>query len=204
MKHPSLEAWPRPTSKTSGATKVRNEGFIPGILLGHKEPALTLKVKSGDMTRVLKQGGSSAIVDLSIDGRQEFAMVREFTRDPVSRRIIHVDFQRVSMTEVIESPVQIVVTGEPTTEFSDYIVTMEVTTVRVRALMDSIPARIEVDAATMDPAVPLQASDLQLPEGVEMAEDPEFIIAVLTPPSVNVEADEAGSDVAETVAPAAE
>ena len=95
MKHPSLEAWPRPTSKTSGATKVRNEGFIPGILLGHKEPALTLKVKSGDMTRVLKQGGSSAIVDLSIDGRQEFAMVREFTRDPVSRRIIHVDFQRV-------------------------------------------------------------------------------------------------------------
>jgi large subunit ribosomal protein L25 len=202
MTHPSLEAWARPTSKTSGATKVRNEGYIPGILLGHKEPAVTLKVKSGDMTRVLKAGGSSAIVDLSIDGRKEFAMVREFTRDPVSRRIIHVDFQRVSMNEIIESPVQVVVAGEPASEYSDYIVTMEVTSVRVKAVPDAIPHRIEVDAASLQPTQPLTAADLPLPEGVQMAEDPAFIIAVLAPPSVTVAADEAAP--AEEPAAAAE
>jgi large subunit ribosomal protein L25 len=194
MKHPSLEAWPRPTSKTSGATKVRNEGYVPGILLGHKQPAVTLKVKAGDLTRVLKEGGSSAIVDLSLDGAKEFAMVREFNRDPVSRRIIHIDLQRVSMDEVIESPVAVVVTGEPATEYSDYIVTMEVTTVRVKAKPDAIPHRIEVDAAALQPAQPLTAADLPLPEGVVIAEDPEFIIAVLAAPSVTVASDEAAPE----------
>lgn len=194
MKHPSLEAWPRPTSKTSGATKVRNEGYVPGILLGHKQPAVTLKVKTGDLTRVLKEGGSSAVVDLSIDGKQEFALVREFTRDPVSRRIIHVDLQRISMDEVIEAPVAVAVVGEPATEYSDYIVTMEVTTVRVKAKPDAIPVRIEVDASALEPALPLTASDLPLPEGVEIAEEPEFIIAVLVAPSVTVESDEAAPD----------
>lgn len=194
MKHPSLEAWPRPTSKTSGATRVRNEGYVPGILLGHKQPAVTLKVKSGDLTRVLKEGGSSAIVDLSIDGKSEFAIVREFTRDPVSRHIIHLDLQRVSMDEVIESPVAVVVTGEPPTEFSDYIVTMEVTSVRVKAKPDAIPVRIEVDAAELQPAQPLTAGDLPLPEGVEIAEEPDFIIAVLAAPSVTVASDEAAPD----------
>lgn len=194
MKHPSLEAWPRPTSKTRGATKVRNEGFVPGILLGHKQPAVTLKVKSGDLTRVLKEGGSSAIVDLSIEGAKEFAIVREFTRDPVSRRIIHIDLHRVSMDEVIETHVPVVVTGEPPTEFSDYIVTMEVTSVRVKAKPNAIPPRIEVDAANLQPAVPLTAAQLPLPEGVQMAEDPEFIIAVLSAPSVTAAADEAAPE----------
>jgi len=194
MKHPSLEAWHRPTSKTSGATRVRNEGFVPAILLGHKQPAVTLKIKSGDLTRVLKQGGSSAIVDLTIEGQQEFAMVREFTRHPVSRRILHVDFQRVSMNEIIEAPVAVTITGEPATEFSDYIVTMEVTSVRIKALPDNIPTHIEVDAAVLQPAAPLTAADLPLPEGVEMAEDPEFIIAVLAPPSVTTTSDEAAPE----------
>jgi len=204
MKHITLEAWPRQTSKTSGAHKVRKEGYIPSILLGHHEPAVTLKVKSGDMTRVLKQGGPNALLDLSVEGQSTFAMIREFIRHPVTRAITHVDFMRVAANEPIEAPVQVVITGEPSIEYSGFVVNQELASVRVKALPDSLPQRFEVDASTLQAGHPLHVGDLQLPEGVEMMEDQSHIVAVLTPPTVHreeVEVEAAEPEAAEAEAP---
>lgn len=209
MKHSVLEALPRTPSGTGGARKVRAEGYIPGILLGHKLPAVTLQVKSSDVFRVLKKSGPNALLDLSLEGEKTFAMIREFTRHPVSRAITHVDFMRVAADEPIEAPVPVVVTGEPAIEYSDYVVTLELNTVRVKSLPDALPQRIEVDAATLEPGSPVYASDLVMPEGVEMTEDPTMLIVLLAAPTLQVEeTEETETEVApaepEAAAPAEE
>ena len=163
---------------------MRADGYIPGILLGHHEPAVTLKVKMSDMFRVLKNAGPNALLDLNMEGSSTFAMIREYTRHPVSRAITHVDFMRVAANEAIEAPVPIVIVGETVIEYADYVVTQELNNVRVKALPDALPKRIEVDASTLQPGHPLHASDLVMPEGVEMTEDPTMVVVNLAAPKM--------------------
>lgn len=205
MKRIQLEAASRETSRTSGARRVRAAGYIPGILLGHRQSAVTLKVKSGDMTRVLRQGGPNALLNLSVDGQDNFAMIREFVRHPVTRNIIHVDFMRVAADEPIEAPVPVVITGEPSLEFAGFIVNQELASVRLKALPDSLPKSIIVEAESLQAGHPLHASDLALPEGVELVEDPTYIVAVLTPPSIHKEEEGEGEgEAAEPTEPSGE
>lgn len=179
MKHNSLEAWPRPTSRTSGASQVRREGFIPAIVLGRHQPAVTLKIKNGDLIRVLKASGPNALIDLSLEGQNTLVMIREFTRHPVSRRILHVDFQRVDASEPVEVAVSVVITGEPTGDYTGYLVTQEVSSLPVRALPGAVPQNVTVDATLLRPTHPLVAREIVLPEGVTLAGDPEQAVAGL-------------------------
>jgi large subunit ribosomal protein L25 len=204
MKHVTLEAWTRVTNGTAGATAVRNEGCIPGILVGHNEPRVPVKIKAGDMTRVLKEGGRNALLDLNIDGSRSFAMVKEFTRNPVSRRIIHVDFQRVSATETVEAAIPIVFVGQLPETLAGYTVEHEINTVHVKGIPDSLPAHIDVDVSTLQPSHPFTAGDIALPAGVVLATDPAQAVAMVVAPKM-VEEEAATAETTETVeAPAAD
>jgi large subunit ribosomal protein L25 len=203
MKHLALEAWTRVSNGTAGATAIRKEGCIPGILIGLHQPRVAMKIKTGDMTRILKEGGRNALVDLSIDGQSSFAMIREFTRNPVSRRIIHVDLQRISATEAIETSVPLVFVGQPGEGFEAYTIEHEINALHVRALPDSLPSSINVDVATIQPNHPLVAGDIVLPDGVALVADPTQTVAVLVPPKVKTAAEELEDAPAPAAAPAA-
>lgn len=204
MKHIALDAMTRAASGTSGAMAVRKEGCIPGILIGLKENPVPLKIKAGDMTRILKEGGSNALLDLSIDGQNTFAMLKKFTRNPVSRRIIHIDFQRVSATETVEAAIPLVFTGQPAQEYEAYVMQHEVGVVHVKAFPDSLPGHISVDVSQMLPSRPLHASDIVMPEGVIFIGDPAATVAVLMPPKTKAEAVADGSEAAVPEAAVAE
>ena len=184
MKHLQLEAWTRITSGTSGAVAVRNEGCIPGILIGLNEKRVPFKIKTGDMTRILKEGGRNALVDLNIDGKNTFAMVKEFTRNPVSRSIIHVDFKRVSATETVDAAIPLVFVGQPADDMAGWTVDHELNTIHVKAFPDALPPYINVDVATLQPHHPFTAGDLVLPEGVTLNADPTQAVAMLVPPKL--------------------
>lgn len=202
MKHLQLEAWTRVTSGTSGAVAVRNEGCIPGILIGLNENRMPFKIKAGDMTRILKEGGRNALVDLNIDGKSTFAMVKEFSRNPVSRRIIHVDFQRVSATETVDAAIPLVFVGHPGEGLVGWTVEHELNTVHVKAFPDALPPRIEVDVATLKPHHPFTAGDIVLPEGVTLNADPAQAVAMLVPPKIQAVEEEVAAAPVAVEAPA--
>lgn len=197
MKNIVIEAQPRVTSGTGGARKVRAAGYIPGILLGHKLPAVTFQVKMSDVLHTLRKHGPNALMELKLEGNDTLAMIREFTRHPVSREIIHVDFMRVAADEPVEAPVPVIVVGEPPIEFSDYVVTHELNNVRVKALPAALPSHIEVDASTLEGGKPLLASELTLPESVELVEEPEMVILSLVAPKLQLEETEEAEPVEE-------
>jgi large subunit ribosomal protein L25 len=181
---------------------VRNEGCIPGILIGLNEPRVPFKIKAGDMTRVLKTGGRNALVDLNIDGESTFAMVKEFSRNPVSRRIIHVDFQRVSATATVDASIPLVFVGQPGEGLVGWTVEHELNTLHVKAFPDALPPRIEVDVATLKPHHPFTAGDVILPEGVTLNADPTQAVAMLVPPKLAAAEEPVAGAPAATEAPA--
>jgi large subunit ribosomal protein L25 len=182
VKHLPLEATTRNEIGSGAAHRLRREGFVPGVLIGHNEPGLALQVRHSDLVRVLRQGGQNAMVDLDFEGQSSLAMVREFTRNPITRHIVHVDFQRVSADEAVEAQVPLVFVGHSVAQDEGGILQHEIDTLHVRARADQVPPHIDVDVSSARPGHPLHVGDIVLPEGVVCLTPADHIVAAVTMP----------------------
>jgi large subunit ribosomal protein L25 len=182
VKHLPLEATTRTETGTGAAHRLRRDGFVPGVLIGHNEPGLALQVRHSDLVRVLRESGQNAMVDLDFGGQSCLAMVREFTRNPITRHIVHVDFQRVSADEAVEAMVPLVFIGHSAAQEEGGILQHEIDTLHVRALADNVPTHIDVDVSSARPGHPLHVSDIALPEGVECLTPADHVVAAVTMP----------------------
>jgi large subunit ribosomal protein L25 len=180
MKHLPLQAWSREAAGTGIAHRLRREGYVPSVLIGHHEKAVCLKVRHPDIVRVLQAGGQNALVDLDIDGQSHLAMVREYTRNPLSRHITHVDFQRVSADEKVETNVPIVFIGHTEAQDEGGIVQHELDHLHIRAKADDVPQHIEVDISGLRPAHPMHVADITMPTGVECLTSADHVLAIVT------------------------
>lgn len=168
------------------ARATRREGHIPGVVYGHGQPALPVTVNAKDLIGALRHvEGGNMIVSLKLDGGDKTALVREVQLDPISHEIIHLDFQEVSLTEKVRVQVSVHLTGVPTGVKDDGgILETIARTVEVECLATAIPSSLDADVSALGVGDSLHASNLVLPEGVELLTDPEQTIATVVPPTV--------------------
>lgn len=154
---------------------------IPAVVYGHGMTPTAVSVNRKDL-RVALSGpaGLNTVLDLHVGNDTYPAIVKEVQRDPVKRTVRHVDFQQISLTEVITVHVPLHVKGTAKAVLSEGgLVEPVVTSIDVRATAANIPNEIVVDvsAMTMDSVVRL--GDLQMPEGVSIVGDPEFVVVTV-------------------------
>src|SRR5215471_17628308 len=99
------------------ARKARAAGQIPAVLYGHGETPQPVAVEFREFEVALRNHkGSNAIVNLNVAGTEVTALVRDVQYDPLSRAIIHLDFQHISLTEQIEVEVPVHFVNTPRSE----------------------------------------------------------------------------------------
>ncbi len=183
MQKVDLAAQPR-TSKGSGAARRhRREGLVPSVLYGHGEAASIL-VESRSLEKILKsKSGRNVILNLKLSGQDETAIIRDLQRHAVSRAMLHVDFQRISLTERIVTAVSVEVTGTSEAIVAGGILMVLMHTVEVESLPLEIPEKLVIDISGIKSIGDvLHASDLKMPEGVTLKTLPEAPIVTVTPP----------------------
>ena len=130
--------------------------------------------------------------------------------DPVSRRIINVEFQAVSADEVVEATTPITIVDFEKSEAAKfhYVILQVLEEVEVKAKPSDLPKEVIVDAsklAGLDGK--LTVADLQLPANVELADKElaaETVVANVYDPAAEAAAREAEDAQAPAEAPAAE
>jgi large subunit ribosomal protein L25 len=186
LERSSIKGVPRETGKSS-AKKLRREGYVPAILYGHGVTPLPLAVVENEMVRLLREGrGSSSIIDLYVDdGDPRTVIVKDLTQDPIQRRIAHVDFQQISLTEEIQASVSVVLVGEDVITKKGLIVQHQTREVEVKCLPTSIPERFAIDVSEMDVGDLVRVGDLGVPSDVKLLTDSdEVVLSVLAPKRV--------------------
>lgn len=168
-----------------GARKARAAGEIPGVLYGHGETPVPVAVGSREFDVALRgHKGGNAIVSLSVAGTDFTALVRDVQYDPITHQIIHLDFQHISLTEMIEVSVPIHLTGIAVGVKDGGGILEPITReLEVRCLPTAIPASIDVDVAALNIGDSIHVRDLQL-GNLEVLTDPDTTIATVVPPSV--------------------
>lgn len=116
------------------------------------------------------------LYDLEVGGEAHTAVVRELQWDAMGDHILHVEFKRVTRGVATESEVPIRVWGQ----VKDGVLTLIHSTVTISSIPSKIPDDIEMDVTGLETGTHIKASDLKLPEGVELALDPETEIAVVS------------------------
>jgi large subunit ribosomal protein L25 len=193
----------RELTGTVGARKSRSSGRIPGVIYGHGQTPLAIAVEAKAVGTLL-HGRRQSIIDVTLDGKKDTAIVREVQLDPVTRRVLSIDFQRVSRTDVITANVPIVTVGTPAGVREQGglmdLVTHEIV---VRGPADKIPEAIRIDVSALTIGQNIAASELQLGEGMRSHPPPDTTIVSISAPRVEEEAAPAAApEGAEAAAPA--
>ncbi len=183
------------TGKKLGA--IRAAGQIPSVVYGNdKEPVLTVSDYNAT-EKVLRAAGYHSPIDLTIDGKAQMAITKNIDIDPVTRRIINVEFQAVSADKAVEATTPIVLVGFEDSEANKfhYALLQVMEEVDVKAKPSELPNELTVDASKLsDLDDKLTIADLQLPKGVELADKElshEQVVANLYDPAAEAAAREA-------------
>ncbi len=178
---------------------------IPAVVYGGENPPLNIALSEREFMEARKKGGVNAILRLKHAKGEETVMVKELQRHPVTDRPVHADFQRISLTQKIDARVPLLVVGVAT-GVKDFggMLAIDLRELRIKALPNKIPQKIEVDVTKLGLHEALHVGDLALPEGVEIVDDAKAVVVHVTIAKVEVVEEVAAVVPAEGAAAAAE
>jgi large subunit ribosomal protein L25 len=179
----------REVGNSRDARRLRGEGQVLGIVYGGDGEAETFQVNARELRNALAHGG--AVIDLQLGGgKASPVVVKEEQRDPVSGRLLHIDFLRVRLDQAIQATTVVELDGgEEAPGVKEGGVLEQVTReINIEALPTNIPDAIHLDVSEMNINDTLTLAALGAPEGVTLLDDPdETVLATLTPPRVEEE-----------------
>lgn len=164
--------------------QMKRDDFIPGVIYGKGYDSVPVFFEGRELNRLFQKEGYRGLFTLQVEGqpRPTMALVRELQKHPVSGKLIHLDFLAVSMDEKIQSSVSLIITGEEELIRNGGVPQMGAREVEVICLARDLPESFTVDISSMAIGEKISLGDIKLPEGVELAGDPEtLVITVLAP-----------------------
>lgn len=187
-----LAASSRTSFGKGAARKIRAAGEIPAVMYGHGTDPQHVTLPGHETMLLLRQ--ANALVELTIDdaAKPQLVLVKDVQRDPVRRIIEHVDFVIIRKGERVEVEVAVHLTGEPAPGLQAL---QDATSLFVSADATAIPEFIEVSIEGAEDGAVLLATDIELPDGVELVDpEAEVVIVTVAEPRVTEEADDEAAE----------
>ncbi len=185
-----LQARPREERGKNAARRLRASGMLPAVLYGDGDGVSTaLAVPDRVVDYTLQHFGDNALYDIDLGAGGSTARIVDVQRDPVSGRLLHVDFAPVDMQQRIEVTVPLHVVGEAPGTEEGGVLQQVAYEVQIETLPGDIPQELTLDVSSLGMNENLTLADLRLPEGITLVSDPEEVAAIVTAPTEITEED---------------
>ncbi len=175
--------------KKSPVSKMRAEGLIPAVVYGPKFANTSVSLNYQDFVRFYNKHGETTLIGLDIDGKVAKAMIHDMDLDPVSNKVMHVDFYVPEAGKKVHANVPLEFTGDSAAVRAGANLVKVLHEIEVEALPENLPHSIEVDISIMENVdISVHVKDLKLPAGVTTTLDPEEVVASVVEVKEEVEA----------------
>ena len=195
----TLESTTRTEFGKGAARRIRANNQIPAVIYGHGAEPQHVVLPGHATMMALKNPNALLIID--IDGETQMAVAKDVQRHAIKPIIVHVDLLTVKKGEKIVVDVAIHLEGESA---PGTIHVVEQNSIEVLAEATNLPEFVTVSIEGMVDGDKVLAGELQLPEGSELAGDPDHLILSVTVPRTADEETSADDEGAEGAATAAE
>jgi large subunit ribosomal protein L25 len=172
-----ISAEPRTEFGKGGARRTRRAGMVPAVLYGHGEKPKHIALPAREFAAALRHGGTMQVFDIAVsDGTKALALAKAIQRDPIKDTFDHVDLLIVRRGEMVTIEVPVVLVGEAA---RNTLVMLEHDKLAVLADATRLPENLQASVDGLEAGSQVTAADITLPEGVELAADPELVVAVV-------------------------
>lgn len=177
MSEVRIKAETRTEFGKGGARRTRRAGNVPAVLYGHGTDPQHIALPAREFAAAIRHGGINQLFTIeSADGTETLALPKAIQRDPVRDSFDHIDLLIVRRGEKVTVDVPVHITG---TAAPETIVTVEQQTLSVMADATQLPDRFEVSIQGLQAGSHITAGQVALPEGTELAADPESLVVVI-------------------------
>ena len=179
MSEVKISAEPRTEFGKGGARRTRRAGLVPAVLYGHGEAPVHIALPAREFAAAIRHGGLNQVFTIDVAGGTgaTLALPKAIQRDPIKETYEHVDLIIVKRGEKVQVDVPVTMVGEAA---RNTLIVSESNTLAVTAEAMHLPSSLEVSIEGLEAGSQITAGDVTLPEGTELAVDPDFVLAMVT------------------------
>jgi len=189
MKEVPIAATRRSAVGKGSARRERQAGNIPAVVYGPEIQPTPVSVREKDLRAALKtSGGISALFKLQVDDSENMVILRDIQRDPVTSRIVHIDFHAVSMTKPISISIPVRFVGTPRGVKTDGgIMQVTMRDLDVSCLPADIPEQLEINVEDLGIGDSIHVRDISVPKAEILSPERRTIVVIAAPTVIKAE-----------------
>jgi large subunit ribosomal protein L25 len=198
----AVPAEERPLGRKIDLKETRRAGNIPAVLYGKGMEPRSVQIPSREMETVIRRHGHSAILELNLaDGECVTALIKEVQLHRISGLVQHLGLQSILMSDTIHTSIAISLVGRASAvEDGGGVLGQVLTELAVTGRADQLPQSIAIDVSGLTMGDVLRVADLNLPDGITTATDPEQVVVTT---SISAAARQEATEAAEAAEAAA-
>ncbi|MFH1714829.1 MAG: 50S ribosomal protein L25 [Elusimicrobiota bacterium] len=184
---------------TKGALNlIRKGGLVPCVLYGAGDKTVELTINAKELFLGLhSEMGEHALFQLNVDGKKKIALVKEKQINPVTRNIIHVDFQHISLKDEVEVEIPFEIIGKAPGVALGGILELPLHEIKIKCIAADIPKNIQVDVSKLEIGNSIHIKDLVKDGKYKLLADPDQVVVTVTAPVRVEETPVAAAEVAD-------
>ena len=184
---PVVKVEVRDKTGTTYARRLRKSGRLPATIYSKGTDPISVSVNEIEILRYLHDGNHVMELDNG-DGTPATVLVKDLQFGYLGDNLIHVDFARVDLKQVVTVTMTLELTGQPiSATAAGAVLEVPRPQIEIECMVKDIPDSIKVDLTTVESVFTI--GDLDLPDGVRAILDPERHIAHVTIVQEEVEQD---------------
>lgn len=180
MKTIDVKGTARVAGGKKAAKEIRKQGMIPCNLYGESRGenglpvAESFAVEAGEV-RNLVYSPHIYSVNLTIDGKEHKAIMKELQFHPVTDQLLHIDFYEINETKPIVMEVPIKLNGLAEGVKAGGKLAASVRKLKVKAPYTAIPERLDIDVTALGLGKTIKVGELSF-EGLELITSPSVVV----------------------------
>lgn len=161
--------------------KIRQNGLVPAVIYGRHIDSLSVQIKQEDAIKFLQLHFMGSKVLLKIDGEEQLAILKEFQRDPATRKIVHIEFHALTSGEKVKVTIPINYINRDSLA-QDTLLQVQMNEIEISALPEFLIDHVTVDVSKYSLGDSVYVSDLKVSknENIEVLSHQESLMCTIT------------------------
>lgn len=180
----------RLTERSGSNTSQRRKGLVPVVVYGAGSDSHSYTTDAKTLISILASN-PRAILTLELpDSGTKNVVIQEVQREPLSKQLLHIDFQQIDMKAKLDTKVAFHFTGEPVGVKNGGVQQIELHELDIRTLPNKLTASFDVDISGLDIGDQLLVSDLPKHEGWEVLTPEDTLVVRIAAPTAEEPSEE--------------
>ena len=158
----------------------RKQGILPANIFGKGVESLSIELGQKQFHDLFEEVGETGLITMDVDGGEKrTVIVSNYTNDPITGEVSHVDFRQVNLKEAISANVPIVLVGIAPADDLGAVIVQSLDELEVEALPTDLPEEIEIDISSLaELGDVIAVKDVKVSDKVTLLADPEIVIVM--------------------------